>query len=206
MIIKAITILNVFIDLHVFVFLCMYKLPGLTESLEVRGSNNCATGVCWRIILKRALLVIVVGSSLIPSVFLVFTVIRTVIHRSVCPGNAHPSLAGIFVMFGRLLLSQVNPNGGKTFTSVVPTLFLFLFSPPAAPSQCSPSWPPSVIGVEKGKSCPGANTCRTVTFTLELWMYLQHTLQSSCDSGSTTESACSAEAGLLPSTSTRVRP
>lgn len=61
-------------------------------------------------------------------------------------------------------------------------------------------------GGASGKFCPGAKTCLTVMFTLELWMYLEHTTQSSSANGSTTESACSAEAGLLPSASTVVWP
>lgn len=99
---------------------------------------------------------------------------------------------------------------GPSWSVLVPSaLLLFLFSPAAAPSPSSRPWPPSASeadGGGSGKPCPGARTCLTVTLTLELWMYLQHTAQSSSDRGSTTEGEGGAQAGPPPSSSTLVRP
>lgn len=74
---------------------------------------------------------------------------------------------------------------------------LFLFS--LFPS----SWHPTIRlissvwreeGGFSGKLCPGPNTCLTVMFTLELWMYLEHTSQSSSDTGSSMPPICWAKA------------
>lgn len=72
------------------------------------------------------------------------------------------------------------------------TFFLFTRVLPSAASSWCPSSCSTLVSCWaddglSGKYCSGPSTCLTVIFILELWMYLEHTAQSSSVSGSITE-------------------
>lgn len=101
----------------------------------------------------------------------------------------------LYILFVVFILCRLSINSHSYYSSS--------FSPYSPSVILSVFWWEDGVS---GKHWPGPSTCLTVTFILELWRYLEHTIQSSFATGSTTVVSCSDGTRLQASISSAVCP